>query len=82
MYDASLYTLIGIPNLSTACAVNAHFSTSSQMTEILTWFPFICSLLRVARQLVNSEEMVCKPRCSDCWYADYVPSPFKFQAQE
>ena len=45
MYDASLYTLIGIPNLSTACAVNAHFATSSQMTEILTWFPFIFSWL-------------------------------------
>ena len=72
MYDASLYTLIGIPNLSTACAVNAHLATSTQMTEILTWFSFICSWLRMVHQPMDGEVMVCKPRCSsnDCLYVD------------
>lgn len=51
MYDASLYTLIGIPNLS------------------------IGSHLFVAHRMVDSEKMVCKPRCSpnDYLYADYGP---------
>lgn len=57
MYDASLYTLIGIPNLSNAFAVNAHFATFSQMTEILTWFSFICSWLSMAHQPVDNEVM-------------------------
>lgn len=81
MYDASLYTLIGIPNLSTACAINAHFATSSQMTEMLTWFIFICSWLRMAHQPMDGEAMVCKPRCSsnDCLFADPASAESPFQ---